>query len=257
MTLIKKLRKFNKLLQGAINNSVGLDEVTTLLSEETDANIYLFSTDGKLMSYSNSLEYIILDDYKNIFSGKKIPESLLSGLKEINGPLLELDASDNLSLNMEKGADIRNKSTSYFPVFFLEERLGTLSLMTYGHKLTDEDLILAEYAANVFSIQIINKIRNDRDEDDRNLEVVKVAINTLSYSELEAIEHIFNEFEGNEGLIIASKIADKVGITRSVIVNALRKFESAGVIKSRSLGMKGTHIQVLNPKLTDELKRRF
>jgi len=46
-----------------------------------------------------------------------------------------------------------------------------------------------------------------------------------------------------------------VGITRSVIVSALRKFESAGVIESRSLGMKGTYIKVLNDYLFDELKR--
>ena len=54
--------------------------------------------------------------------------------------------------------------------------------------------------------------------------------------------HIFDELGGMEGILVASKIADKVGITRSVIVNALRKFESAGVIESRSSGMKGTYI---------------
>lgn len=42
-----------------------------------------------------------------------------------------------------------------------------------------------------------------------------------------------------------SKIADNVGITRSVIVNALRKFESAGVIDCKSSGMKGTYIKSL------------
>ncbi|MCL6581371.1 MAG: GTP-sensing pleiotropic transcriptional regulator CodY, partial [Firmicutes bacterium] len=52
-----------------------------------------------------------------------------------------------------------------------------------------------------------------------------------------------------------SKIADRVGITRSVIVNALRKFESAGVIESRSLGMKGTHIKVLNDYLLEEIRK--
>mgnify|MGYP002508452725 CR=1 FL=1 len=50
---------------------------------------------------------------------------------------------------------------------------------------------------------------------------------------------------------MASKIADRVGITRSVIVNALRKFESAGVIESRSSGMKGTYIKVLNDVVFD------
>ena len=53
---------------------------------------------------------------------------------------------------------------------------------------------------------------------------------------------------------MASKIADRVGITRSVIVNALRKFESAGVIESRSSGMKGTYIKVLNDVVFDELE---
>ncbi len=56
-------------------------------------------------------------------------------------------------------------------------------------------------------------------------------------------------------MLVASKIADRVGITRSVIVNALRKFESAGVIESRSLGMKGTHIRILNPNLLEELQK--
>ena len=45
---------------------------------------------------------------------------------------------------------------------------------------------------------------------------------------------------------MTSKLAGKVGITRTVIVNALRKLESAGLIKTKSSGMKGTHIEVLN-----------
>jgi transcriptional pleiotropic repressor len=53
---------------------------------------------------------------------------------------------------------------------------------------------------------------------------------------------------------VASKIADRVGITRSVIVNALRKFESAGIIESRSSGMKGTYIKVLNDYIFEELE---
>ena len=65
---------------------------------------------------------------------------------------------------------------------------------------------------------------------------------------------IFDELNGMEGILVASKIADRVGITRSVIVNALRKFESAGVIESRSSGMKGTYIKVLNDVVFDEIE---
>ena len=71
---------------------------------------------------------------------------------------------------------------------------------------------------------------------------------------MQAILHIFQELDGLEGVLVASRIADRVGITRSVIVNALRKFESAGVIETKSSGMKGTYIKVLNDVIFDELK---
>ena len=81
------------------------------------------------------------------------------------------------------------------------------------------------------------------------------SIGSLSFSELEAVEHIFEELGGKEGLLVASKVADRVGITRSVIVNALRKLESAGVIETRSLGMKGTYIKILNERIVDHIMK--
>ena len=90
----------------------------------------------------------------------------------------------------------------------------------------------------------------------RSRAVVAVAVGSLSFSELEAVEHIFDELDGKEGLLVASKIADRVGITRSVIVNALRKLESAGVIETRSLGMKGTYLKILNSQLFQELEKK-
>ena len=110
-------------------------------------------------------------------------------------------------------------------------------------------------SATVIGLEILRAIGEELEEEMRKKAVVQMAIGTLSYSELEAVEHIFEELDGKEGLLVASKIADRVGITRSVIVNALRKFESAGVIESRSLGMKGTHIKILNDKLMEELKK--
>ena len=98
-------------------------------------------------------------------------------------------------------------------------------------------------------------VNEESAEENRKVAVVKSAISTLSFSELEAIVHIFEELEGNEGILVASRIADRVGITRSVIVNALRKFESAGVIESRSSGMKGTYIKVLNDSVYEEISK--
>ena len=104
-------------------------------------------------------------------------------------------------------------------------------------------------------MEILHETSKEIEKEARSKAVVQMAISSLSYSELEAIEHIFNELEGKQGVLVASKIADRVGITRSVIVNALRKLESAGVIESRSLGMKGTFIKVLNDRFLVELEK--
>ena len=128
-----------------------------------------------------------------------------------------------------------NGLTTIVPIVGGGERLGTLILSRLTEKFHDDDLILAEYGATVVGMEILREKAEEIEEEARSKAVVQMAISSLSYSELEAIEHIFEELNGNEGLLVASKIADRVGITRSVIVNALRKLESAGVIESRSL----------------------
>ena len=60
------------------------------------------------------------------------------------------------------------------------------------------------------------------------------------------------EFSGAQGSLVASKVAAKYSLTNSVIVNALRKLESAGVLQARSLGVKGTRIYITNPYLREK-----
>lgn len=135
------------------------------------------------------------------------------------------------------------------------DRLGTLVLTRLSGSFDEDDLVLAEYGSTIVGMEILRERADEIEQEVRSRAVVAVAVGSLSFSELEAVEHIFEELDGKEGLLVASKIADRVGITRSVIVNALRKLESAGVIETRSLGMKGTYIRILNQQLLQELKK--
>ena len=120
---------------------------------------------------------------------------------------------------------------------------------------SDEDIAIAEYGATVVGLEVARSIALEEEADSRERNAVNMALETLSYSELDAGVKIFGELEGEEGLLVASKVADKFNITRSVIVNALRKLESAGVIESRSLGMKGTRIKITNEFLRDQIDK--
>ena len=144
------------------------------------------------------------------------------------------------------------------PIDIAGERLGTLFIYRGNKDYEINDIILSEYGTTVVGLEMMRSVNEENAEENRKRQIVQSAISTLSYSELEAIIHIFDELEGDEGILVASKVADRVGITRSVIVNALRKFESAGVIRSRSSGMKGTYIEVVNDyvfEAVEELKK--
>lgn len=81
------------------------------------------------------------------------------------------------------------------------------------------------------------------------------ALGTLSYSEYRIILHILDELNNqDETIIVASQIADKIGITRSVAVNALKKLQSGKVFETKSKGAKGTLIKLINPAIYKEVE---
>lgn len=193
---------------------------------------------------------------KRMLEERQFPEEYTQSLFNIKEttPNLDID-SEYTAFPVENRDLFKNGLTTIVPIIGGGERLGTLILSRLKDSFNDDDLLLAEYGATVVGMEILHEKTEEIEEEARSKAVVQMAISSLSYSELEAIEHIFEELEGDEGLLVASKIADRVGITRSVIVNALRKLESAGVIESRSLGMKGTYIKVLNDKFLVELQK--
>jgi transcriptional pleiotropic repressor len=252
--LLEKTRKINKLLQKSEN--VEFSQVSALLSEVSDANVYIVAKEGNILGYAITQEFECDIMRERVLDKGVFPDRYVEWLLRIT------ETSPNLQLtsgqcSFAEGIDclFHNKYTTIVPIHGGGERIGTLIMGRFSNEYTDEDLVIAEYGATVVGMEILRAKSERIEEEARKKATVQVALGTLSYSELEAIVHILSELEGNEGLLVASKIADRVGITRSVIVNALRKFESAGVIESKSLGMKGTYIRVLNERLLDELKK--
>jgi transcriptional pleiotropic repressor len=253
-TLLEKTRRLNKVLQNIGDQPVSFAELSNLMKEILTSNIYVASKKGKILGYSLSKAEDSSVIFNETLGSQTFPEGYAERLSTIKDTAANLTGEKLLEILINEHQSA-SKFVTIVPIYGNGERLGSLILARHDDLFTDEDLVLAEIAATVVSMEIIRSKADEYQDEVRKKAVVQMAIGTLSYSELEAIEHILAELDGNEGLLVASKIADRVGITRSVIVNALRKFESAGVIESRSLGMKGTHIRILNDKLLPELKR--
>jgi len=96
---------------------------------------------------------------------------------------------------------------------------------------------------------------SDSFSEAESINQVQKAIEALTKSEKDAAVALFHEFADMEGEIVSSKVAEKYGLTRSVVVNALKKLELARLLVSQSMGVKGTHIRILNENLLTELRK--
>lgn len=249
--LLDKTRKINNLLHNNNSHKVVFNDICVVLSDILASNVLVISRKGKVLGIKNREDISEIKELIKDSVGKYIDSLLNERLLNI----LSTKENVNLSTLGFEFDGVGNYTAIVTPIDIAGERLGTLFIYRIGSQYTIDDIILSEYGSTVVGLEMMRSVNEENAEENRKIQIVKSAISTLSFSELEAIQHIFNELKGNEGILVASKIADRVGITRSVIVNALRKFESAGVIESRSSGMKGTYIKVLNDVVFDELKK--
>lgn len=249
--LLDKTRKIGKLLHNNNSSKVVFSDICKVLCDILVSNVLVISKKGKVLGVGvadgvESINELIVDRVGG-FIDSMLNERMLA--------VLFTKENVNLETLGFESTDVKKFQAIITPIEIAGERLGTLFIYKCDAQYEIDDIILCEYGTTVVGLEMLRAVNEESAEESRKLAVVRSAIGTLSFSEMEAITHIFDELGGMEGILVASKIADRVGITRSVIVNAIRKFESAGVIESRSSGMKGTYIKVLNDVVFDEIEK--
>lgn len=262
--LLQKMRKINNMLQkkgGVVNNDpteegkLPFTDMAGILADILNVNAYLIDEAGILLGYNEKHE-INNERVKEMLTAKEFPCEYAASMLEISETRSNIGIESDYTVFPVETRDLfKNGLTTIIPIYAAGERLGTLLLARLSPEFNDDDLILGEHAATVVGIEILYKKSTQIEEEARDIANVQIAMKTLSYSELKAVQAIFEELNGLEGRLTASNVAAKIGITRSVIVNALRKLESGGIIESKSLGMKGTYIRVHNTKFIDALNK--
>ena len=250
--ILSKVRKLNWVLQESTAGTFSFNELCGILSDLMDSNVYVANKRGKVIGVHCKIpsdSSTIMDPETDV---EKFPSEYNEAFLRVVQTEANLQGDDVLKI-FKYDYDTSDKLHTLIPIMGGGQRLGTLILTRHLPKYSDEDLVLAEYGATVIGFEIQKQKALEAEEDLRKSAVVSMAIGTLSYSEAEAMREIFKELNGVEGFLVASKVADRSSITRSVIVNALRKLESAGIIETRSLGMKGTYIKILNSKFMETL----
>jgi transcriptional pleiotropic repressor len=250
--LLEKTRAVSRVLQNRANNRLpDYQRIAKLLTDLSAANVYIINREGRILGYSWVSEYDchIMEELLEL---NMMPENYVDKINMARESVLNHTDNGRCAYS-DRACKYSNKHVLYVPISVMAERLGTLILARFGEPFVTKDLVLAEYLSTVVGLEILNERGRNIEEMGRERLVVQMAMRALSFSEVESVKHIIEDLRGLDGVVVASRVADRVGVTRSVIVNALRKLGSAGIIESRSLGMKGTYIKILSSLFLDEL----
>ena len=245
--ILSRIRRLNWVLTESTTGSLSYGQLSKILSEVINANVYITDACGNVLGTG----YINAEDTSTEVDDKgeeKIPEYHNNNFMRIDSTKANITGREALSI-MGEGYAMADKYHCIVPSFCGGDRLGTFIVTRYNRQFSDEDIALCEYGAAVAGLEIRRNINLEKEKEKSLVTAVSIAAESLSFSEKEAVRKIFMEFDGSEGAIVISRVAKKYNITNSLVVNALRKLESAGVLISCSMGMKGTKIQIKNKYL--------
>lgn len=252
LELLDKTRKINQLLNQQESEKVDFNEFCHILSQEMMVNVLLISRKGKILGLKKKNGIRVIPQFQDLAYGSYMDISVQERILNI------LSTKENvnlltLGLASEEAEDFQ---TMVAPVSMAGRRMGTLFVYRQLSGFTIDDIILTEYGTMVIGLAMQRAQSEELTEEQRREQDVKAAIRTLSRLEAKAMICVMEELEETGGgILVTSRLADKKGITRSVIVNALKKCESAGIIRTKSSGMKGTSIQIVNDLLCCDMIR--
>lgn len=214
--LLDKTRQINQLLQqkNAFDMTTDLpyDKIALILGDILDSNAYIISDNGVLLGY-NERHDVNNERVKSMFVEKQFPKAYTDIVDVLE------KTKENIEINSPMTAfpeELREKYpnglTTVVPIYGAGERLGTIILARIEKIFDEADLVLAEYGATVVGMQVLYQKSRNIEAEVRSATAVQMAVSTLSYSELKAVQAIFDALDGDEGRLTASNIADKIGI---------------------------------------------
>ncbi len=234
---------FVKRVKNIINNFDSSSQNINIIEELHKELLSTFDSDFILYD----LEESSLFNNSSLFPNK-LCEQTSKRLQSI------CDSVHNSNISKYFIENIAIKKASIIPLKYNKNQVIAIVYKNNGNNFNDEELPFIDMFFSIINIHMDNLKTHKKISTNDTKTLIENAISTLSYSELEAMNFVFNSFYESEKVIVASSIAIIHNVSRSVIVSGLKKLALCNAIYTKSMGNKGTYVKILFKDLRCYLK---
>ena len=176
--ILKKIRKLNWMLQESPTGAFSFNEMCELMSEFMDANVYITNRHGKVIGvgYKSKSDSMAISDTET--GSEVLPEEYNEELMRVRETTANLSGDEALKI-FKYDYDTADKLHTIIPILGGGQRWGTLVLTRYSPSFEEEDLVIGEYGATVVGMEIQRRKSLEREEEEREIAMVQMAIGTL------------------------------------------------------------------------------
>ena len=251
--IVSTIQELNNVFRQSVTTLIPLDELCKKLSNIITANIYLFYSSGEIFSYAVA-DSLSCKYSESSLESRQLPDYYLSVFDENDHS--RFNVFEDIPLCTCEGVEqciFRNRYYSVIPIFSNFKKTAGMLLIRYGESFNEDDQVLCEYTSAIISLELLRQEQDYIQQQSMEMARAKLAVSLLSSNELRAANELLQTLEGQKGTVFLKNIAHQVYVTHSTVSSALKKIESAGLIYTRSQGVKGKYVEILNPYLKKEI----
>lgn len=179
--LLQKTRRLNKTLQGYGSQPVSFTELSKILSDILEANVYIASKKGRVLGYKLSQGFECDIVQSEVVETQRFPKKYNDDLLLINATKENVKEFTECVFDENSDCNHHDKIATIVPINSGGERLGTLVLARFGKEFTEEDLILAEYSATIVGMEILRSKSEEIEEEARKIHCSNGHRNTILF----------------------------------------------------------------------------
>lgn len=251
--LLDRINRVNRFLRNGTGFSIDTDELCNMFGKLIKSDVIVADDKGVILGIYDNPDVSTIDYLDVTVRGDTLDEDINERLMSV------LSTRENVHSSMLgiESEEYEQYEFLIIPIDISGERLGTILTYRINNQYEIDDIILGEYVTTIVSLERLHGMRDDEEDVAHKRKQVGLAIHSLSYSEIYAAYCALSALKKTKGILIVSRVAAEYGITRSAIVNSIKKLNSAGVIKSKSMGVKGTAINIQNEYIMEALASRM